>query len=74
MRENAFCMVFHEMDFSPLVSESHPRRVGRDSETRGEKNPSHMENHTKCISSYQNVNVSGGLMLEILALMTGVLC
>ena len=34
-----------EMDFSPLVSESK-----RDSETRGEKNPSHMENHTKCIS------------------------
>ena len=31
------------MDFSPLVS---------DSETRGEKNPSHMENHTKCISSF----------------------
>ena len=26
-------------------------RLGRDSETRGEKNPSHMENHTKCISS-----------------------
>ena len=42
-----------EMDFSPLVSESHSRRfaIGRDSETRGEKNPSHMENHTKCISS-----------------------
>ena len=42
-----------EMDFSPLVSESHPRRkwLGRDSETRGEKNPSHMENHIKCISS-----------------------
>ena len=40
------------MDFSPLVSESHPRRkwLGRDSETRGEKNPSRMENHTKCIS------------------------
>ena len=26
-------------------------RLGWDSETRGEKNPSHMENHTKCISS-----------------------
>ena len=36
-----------EMDFLPLVFESHPRlkRLGRDSETRGEKNPSHMENH-----------------------------
>ena len=31
-----------EMDFPPLVFESHPR-LGRDSETRGEKNPSHME-------------------------------
>ena len=42
-----------EMDFSPLISEPHPRRkrLGWDSETRGEKNPSHMENHTKCISS-----------------------
>ena len=34
-----------EMDFSPLVTESHPRhrRLGLNSETRGEKTPSHME-------------------------------
>ena len=45
-----------EMDFSPLVSESQPRRKRQsrwDSDTRGEKNPSHMENHTKWISSPQ---------------------
>ena len=36
-----------EMDFSPLISESHPfhKRLRWDSETCGEKNPSHMENH-----------------------------
>ena len=45
-----------EMDFSPLVSESQPRRKRQsrwDSDTRGEKNPSHKENHTKWISSPQ---------------------
>ena len=42
MRENAFCMVLHEMDFSHHESPN-PARV----ETSGEKNPSHMENHTK---------------------------
>ena len=43
-----------EMDFSPLVAESHPRRkrLGWDSETRGEQNPYRMENHTKCISLF----------------------
>ena len=41
MRDNAFCMVFHVRWIShQLVSES-----------RGKKNPSHMVNHTKCISS-----------------------
>ena len=33
-----------EMDFSPLISESHPRRK----RLGWEKNPSHLENHTKC--------------------------
>ena len=46
MRENAFCMVFHSSSNPTVVA----TRLGRDSETRGEKNPSHMENHTKCIS------------------------
>ena len=54
MRENAFCMVFHVRWISHHSS-SNPTlvatRLGRDSETRGEKNPSHMENHTECISS-----------------------
>ena len=54
MRENAFCMVFHVRWISHHSS-SNPTlvatRLGRDWETRGEKNPSHMENHTKCISS-----------------------
>ena len=54
MRENAFCMVFHRRWISHHSSPSPTlvaTRLGRDSETRGEKNPSHMENHTKCISS-----------------------
>ena len=54
MRENAFCMVFHVRWISHHSSPNPTlvaTRLGRDSETRGEKNPSHMENHTKCISS-----------------------
>ena len=45
------------MDFSPLVSESHPHRYATRAglETHGEKNPSHMENHTKCISSFMMI-------------------
>ena len=46
MRENAICMVFHSSPNPTLVT----ARLGRDSETRGEKNPSHMENHKECIS------------------------
>ena len=40
-----------EIDFSPPVSEFQPRRkqLGWDSETYGEKNQSHMEDHTKYI-------------------------
>ena len=53
MRENAFCMVFHARWISHHSS-SNPTlvatRLRRDSETRGEKNQSDMENHTKCIS------------------------
>ena len=46
------------MDLSPLVSESQPRRkrLGWDWETRDEKNPSHMENHTTCISISMNAS------------------
>ena len=48
-------MVFHARWISHHSS-SNPTlvatRLGRDSETRGEKNPSHMENHTKCISTF----------------------
>ena len=51
------------MEFSPLVSESHPRRkrLGRDSETRGENNLSHMETmqnayHLKLLVWLLNVN------------------
>ena len=42
-----------EMNFPPLVSESHPRRMWLewDFGTCGEKNASCMENHTKCMSS-----------------------
>ena len=36
------------MDFSPVVSEPHV--PSSQNETRGEKNPYHMENHAKCIS------------------------
>ena len=45
---------FSMWDGFSLVSESHPRRqwLGWDSETSGEKSPSHMENHTKCIFSH----------------------
>ena len=47
-----------EMEFSPLFSEI-PPRLWWNSETCGEKNPSYMENHTKCISctgiSVQNI-------------------
>ena len=53
MRENAFCMVFHVIwisHHSSLNPTLVATRLGQDSETRGEKNPSHMENHTKCIS------------------------
>ena len=53
MRENAFCMVFHVRWISHHSSPNPTlvaTRLGRDSETCGEKNPSHMENHTKCIS------------------------
>ena len=55
MRENAFCMVFHVRWISHHSSPNPTlvaTRLGRDLESRGEKNPSHMENHTKCISSY----------------------
>ena len=54
MRENAFCMVFHVRWISHHSSPNPTlvaTRLGRDSETRGEKTPSHMENHTKCIYS-----------------------
>ena len=44
MRENAFCMVFHVRWISHHSS-TNPTlvatRLGRDSETRSEKNPSH---------------------------------
>ena len=59
MRENAFCMVFHvrwishHLSLNPTLVAP---RLGRDSETRGEKNPSHMENHTKSISSFCRKN------------------
>ena len=55
MRENAFCMVFHVRWISHHSSPNPTlvaTRLGRDLETRGEKNPSHMENHTKCISCH----------------------
>ena len=55
MRENAFCMVFHARWISHHSSPNPTlvaTRLGRDSETRGEKIPSHMENHTKCISCF----------------------
>ena len=42
MRENAFCMV-------RIPPSSQATRAGF-IEIRGEKNPSHMESHTKCIS------------------------
>ena len=51
-----------EMDFSPLVSESQPHRK-QDSGTHGEKNPSHMENHTKCISSHIQNGIRGIIIL-----------
>ena len=35
----------------------HRKRLGWDSETCGEKNPSHMENNTKYISVYLHVSV-----------------
>ena len=55
MRENVFCMVFYVRWISHHSSPNPPppprrKRLGRDSETRGEKNPSHMEKHAKCIS------------------------
>ena len=53
MRENAFCMVFHVRWISHHSSPN-LRDSGGDSETRGEKNPSHMENHTKCISCHKD--------------------
>ena len=55
MREHAFCMVVHVRWISHHYLSPNPTlvatRLGRDSETCGEKNPSHMENHTKCIYS-----------------------
>ena len=56
MRENACCMVFHARwifhHSSPNPTLVSLRRWW-DSATCGEKNPSHMENHTKSISSYR---------------------
>ena len=49
MRENAFCMIFHVRWISHHSS-LNPTLVASDSETC-EKSASHMENHTKCISS-----------------------
>ena len=49
MRENAFCIVFHARWISQHLS---PNGC---SETVGEKNPSHMENNTKCIFSKVNI-------------------
>ena len=39
--------ISHHSSLNPTVVAT---RLGRDSKTHGEKNPSHMENHTKCIS------------------------
>ena len=55
----AFCM-----DFSPLVSEI-PPSGGIRRPDRGEKNPSHMENHTKCIFSH-TLHFSTLIMLNTL--------
>ena len=57
--ENAFCMVFHVRWISHLSSPNPTlvaARLGRDSETCAEKNPSRMANHTKCISSSKGPN------------------
>ena len=62
-RRYAFCMVFHVRWISHHSSPNPTlvaTRLGRDSETRGEKNPFHMENHTKCISSRCTKWIEGG--------------
>ena len=71
MRENAFCMVFHVRWISHHSSPNPTlvaARLGRDSETRDEKNPSHMENHTKCIIYHMHENLFITLAISLILL------